>query len=153
MMKFRIGAASSLVIVAGLAGCGTDETAGEAGEMGMSDTGMPSRVAEANYMPSGTYMRESPEGQIMTTPDGMTVYTFDQDTAGASSCYGECAEEWPPVTAPSDAQPFGNLSIIERTDGTRQWAHAGMPLYLYHDDAAPGDTEGDGEGGVWHVVR
>jgi len=153
MMKFRITAASGLVIVAGLAGCAQDESAGEMGEMGMSDTGMPSRVAEANYSPSGTYMRESPAGEIMTTPDGMTVYTFDQDTPGVSNCYGECAEEWPPVVAPADAQPFGQMSIVERTDGTSQWAYNGMPLYLYHDDAAPGDIEGDGEGGVWHVVK
>jgi predicted lipoprotein with Yx(FWY)xxD motif len=153
MMNFRITAASGLVMVAGLAGCASDDYGGEAGEMGMSDTGREARVAETNYMPSGTYMRESPAGQIMTTPEGMTVYTFDEDTADASSCYSECAEEWPPVTAPSDAQPFGQMSIIERTDGTRQWAYNDMPLYLYHDDTAPGDTEGDGEGGVWHVVR
>lgn len=153
MMRLRITAASSLVIVAGLAGCASDENAGEAGEMGMSDMGREARVAEANYMPSGTYMRESPAGQIMTTPDGMTVYTFDQDTPGASSCYGACAEEWPPVIAPSDAQPFGQMSIVERTDGTRQWAYNDMPLYLYHDDTAPGEVEGDGAGGVWHVVQ
>ncbi|WP_162917424.1 COG4315 family predicted lipoprotein [Dongia deserti] len=153
MINFRITAASGLVIVAGLAGCASEDYGGEAGEIGMSDTGMPSRVAEANYMPSGTYMRESPAGEIMTTPEGMTVYTYDADTRGASNCYGECAEEWPPVTAPSDAQAFGQMSIIERTDGTRQWAYNGMPLYLYHDDTAPGDVEGDGEGGVWHVVQ
>ena len=152
MMNFRIAAASGLVVVAGLAGCASDENAGEMGEMGMSDTGREAPVAETNYMPSGTYMRESPAGQIMTTPEGMTVYTFDQDMPGVSSCYGECAQAWPPVTAPSDAQPFGQMSIIARTDGTRQWAYNDMPLYLYHDDTAQGDVEGDGKGGVWHVV-
>jgi predicted lipoprotein with Yx(FWY)xxD motif len=35
----------------------------------------------------------------------------------------------------------------------RQWAYAGKPLYLYDDDDKPGDAEGDGEGGVWHVVK
>jgi predicted lipoprotein with Yx(FWY)xxD motif len=153
MTNFKISAASTLVMVAGLAGCASGEAgeAGEAGEMGTGDTGMMAH--EANYMPSGTYMKSTDAGQAMTTPDGMTVYTYDADTAGASSCYDECAHEWPPVTAPSDAQAFGNMSIVERTDGTRQWAYNGMPLYLYHDDTAPGDAEGDGEGGVWHVVR
>ncbi len=150
MMNRRITAASSLVMVAGLAGCASGE-AGEAGEMGMSDTGMAAH--EANYMPSGTYMKATDAGQAMTTPDGLTVYTFDEDTAGASTCYAECAHEWPPVTAPSGAQAFGNMTIVERTDGTRQWAYSGMPLYLYHDDTAPGDAEGDGKGGVWHVVK
>ena len=135
-------AASGAVIAAGLAGCTTDE-----------HSAMQPPMAEANYMSSGDYMRDSSVGQIMTTPDGMTVYTYDADSPGVSNCYDECAEEWPPVTAASDAQPFGDMSVIERTDGTRQWAHEGKPLYLYHDDSEPGDVEGDGEGGIWHVVK
>jgi predicted lipoprotein with Yx(FWY)xxD motif len=27
------------------------------------------------------------------------------------------------------------------------------PLYHYDDDEKPGDVEGDGENGVWHVVK
>lgn len=142
MTNLKLAAASSLVIAASLAGCSSGH-----------ESGMQHHMAEANYMPSGTYRSNTDVGQAMTTPDGMTVYTFDKDSTGASSCYGECAEEWRPVAAPSSAQAFGNMSIIERTDGTRQWAYSGKPLYLYHDDTAPGDAEGDGEGGVWHVVR
>jgi predicted lipoprotein with Yx(FWY)xxD motif len=141
MMVLKMIAASSAVIAAGLAGCQTGN------DKGMQDT------THANYMPSGNYMRDTAAGRILTTPDGMTVYTFDNDSPGSSSCYGECAEEWPPVTASSEAQPFGEMSIIERTDGTRQWAYDGKPLYFYHDDTAPGEMEGDGEGGVWHVVK
>lgn len=142
MTRLKIIAASTLAIAAGLAGCSMDD--------GMDKQ---DQVMNANYSPSGEYMRESSVGQIMTTPEGMTVYTFDQDSAGTSTCYGDCAEEWPPVTAASDAQAFGEMTIVERTDGTRQWAYDGKPLYLYHDDKAPGDVEGDGEGGVWHVVK
>ena len=43
--------------------------------------------------------------------------------------------------------------LFTRTDGTHQWAYDGKPLYLYDDDDAPGDMEGDGAGGVWHVVK
>jgi len=107
----------------------------------------------ANYMAGGSYMHDSEAGNVMTTPDGMTVYTFDKDSAGASSCYGGCAEEWAPVTADASAQPYGDMTIIARTDGTRQWAYKGMPLYHYDDDSKPGDAEGDGENGVWHVVK
>ena len=28
----------------------------------------------------------------------------------------------------------------------------GRPLYFYIGDAVPGDTNGDGAGGVWHTV-
>src|SRR5918992_1630781 len=130
MTRLRIIAASGLAIAAGLAGC-------------TSDRGMDKQhqMMNATYSPSGDYMRESSVGPIMTTPEGMTVYTFDQDIAGTSTCYGDCAEEWPPVTAAADAQPFGEMTIVERTDGTRQWAYDGKPLYLYHDDKAPGDVE------------
>ena len=102
---------------------------------------------------SATYMRSSADGEILTTPDGRTVYTYDKDSSGVSSCYNECAEKWPPVTAASDARPVGRMTIIERTDGTRQWAYNGMPLYLYQSDSAAGDVTGDDVGGVWHVVR
>ncbi|HEV8392488.1 MAG TPA: hypothetical protein VGQ35_21720 [Dongiaceae bacterium] len=140
MTLLRIIAASGFVLAAGLAGCSSGHD-------------MDHHMMTANYMPSGTYMHESEAGQVMTTPDGMTVYTFDKDTAGMSTCYGGCAEEWAPVTAAADAQAFGKMSIIARTDGTRQWAYDGKPLYHYDDDSKPGDAEGDGSGGVWHVVK
>jgi len=125
-----------------------------AGCSGGHEGGMEHHMMDANYMASGgDYMHDSEAGHILTTPDGMTVYTFDHDKAGASSCYGDCAEEWAPVTAAADAQPFGKMTIVARTDGKRQWAYDGKPLYLYDDDDAPGDAEGDGEGGVWHVVK
>jgi predicted lipoprotein with Yx(FWY)xxD motif len=142
MTFLKIVAASGFVLAAGLAGCSSHH-----GE------GMQHHMANANYMSSGSYMHESEAGQVMTTPEGMTVYTFDKDTAGTSNCNGGCAEEWPPVTAASDAQAFGKMSIVARSDGTRQWAYDGKPLYLYDDDTKPGDAEGDGEGGVWHVVK
>jgi predicted lipoprotein with Yx(FWY)xxD motif len=142
MTLSKIVAASGFVLAVGLAGCSSGH-----------DSGMQHHMANANYMSSGTYMHDSEVGQVMTTPEGRTVYTFDKDTAGTSNCYGDCAEEWMPVTAASDAQPFGKMSIVERSDGTRQWAYDGKPLYLYDDDSMPGDAEGDGSGGVWHVVK
>jgi len=106
-----------------------------------------------DYMESNTYMADSSVGPVMTTPQGMTVYTYDQDTPGVSNCYGECATHWPPVTASAAAQPYGNMTIINRSDGRRQWAYNGRPLYTYVDDTKGGDAMGDKEGGVWHVVQ
>ena len=42
--------------------------------------------------------------------------------------------------------------LVERKDGTKQWAYDGKPLYLWKDDKAPGDTTGDGVGEVWHTA-
>ena len=33
-----------------------------------------------------------------------------------------------------------------------QVTYNGWPLYFYAGDTAPGDTNGQGQGGVWYVV-
>lgn len=135
----------SLFILAGVAGCSSNTY----------DTKKNSHQATnaAYEFSSNSYVHDTAVGTVMTTPQGMTVYTFDKDRGGQSNCYGECAMRWPPVTAASDAQPFGKMSVVERTDGSRQWAYGNKPLYTYHDDMAPGHVEGDDKGGVWHVVK
>ena len=35
-------------------------------------------------------------GTVLTTANGMTLYTYDKDTVGQSSCYGDCAQYWHP---------------------------------------------------------
>ena len=82
----------------------------------------------------------------------MTLYTFDKDSAVTSTCYGDCAVNWPPYLADAGATMDG-LTVIARNDGTQQWAKDGAPLYFWIGDAAPGDTNGDGVGGVWHIAK
>jgi predicted lipoprotein with Yx(FWY)xxD motif len=145
MRNLRTITLFSLIILAGVAGCSSNPF----------DTKKNSdQATNADYeFSSNSYLHDTAVGTVMTTPQGMTVYTFDKDQGGQSNCYGECAMHWPPVTAASDARPFGNMSVVERTDGSRQWAYGSKPLYTYHDDMAPGHVEGDGNGGVWHVVK
>jgi predicted lipoprotein with Yx(FWY)xxD motif len=91
-------------------------------------------------------------GTVLTDENGMTLYTFDKDEPGKSNCSGECAVNWPPAIAAADAEPTGDLTIVERDDGTKQWADEGQPLYTYIKDEKPGDVTGDGVNGVWHAV-
>jgi len=88
-------------------------------------------------------------------PKGMTLYVFSKDVkgSGASSCYGACAKFWPPLDVAPTAQPIGDYTILVRTDGMRQWAYKGQPLYYYAKDAKPGDKIGDGVGGSWAVAK
>jgi predicted lipoprotein with Yx(FWY)xxD motif len=120
-----------------------------------SDTNKSSNQAtNADYMSSNNgYMGNTSIGSVLTNPQGMTVYTFDKDQSGASTCYGECATHWPPVTAGNDVQAYGHMTLVSRNDGQRQWAYDSKPIYTYHDDMMRGDVEGDNVGGVWHVVR
>jgi predicted lipoprotein with Yx(FWY)xxD motif len=68
---------------------------------------------------------------VLTNNAGMTLYTFDKDTAGSgkSECNGPCAANWPPLLAGADARPGGDYTIITRNDGAKQWAWKGKPLY------------------------
>lgn len=89
---------------------------------------------------------------VLVDINGMTLYTFDKDTSGTSNCYDGCAVSWPPVAAIAGDATEGDYSIIERKDGSSQWAYKDQPLYLWISDTQPGDTTGDGVGGVWHVI-
>jgi predicted lipoprotein with Yx(FWY)xxD motif len=47
------------------------------------------------------------------------------------------------------------LGTITRDDGTMQVTYNGWPLYFFHEDAAAGDTNGQGIdefGGLWWLV-
>lgn len=89
---------------------------------------------------------------VLTDANGMTLYTFDNDTAGTSNCYDQCATNWPPLLADADAMAEGDFTIVERTDNTKQWAYKDMPLYLWVKDTSPGETTGDGVNDVWHTA-
>ncbi len=92
---------------------------------------------------------------VLTDSAGMTLYTFDNDPAGAgkSVCNGPCATNWPPLLADAGASASGGYSIITRDDGRRQWAYMGKPLYLWVQDKKPGDRTGDGFRNVWRVAK
>jgi predicted lipoprotein with Yx(FWY)xxD motif len=97
-------------------------------------------------------------GVILVGSNGMTLYIFDRDQAGTSNCSGQCAVTWPPLMIESGdpiapANLAGTLATITRADGGRQVVYNDRPLYFYAGDAQPGDTMGDGVGGIWHVVR
>jgi len=56
------------------------------------------------------------------------------------------------MAADSD-KPAGDLSIVTRDDGKKQWALKGMPLYYWVKDTKPGETTGEGVMGAWHVAK
>lgn len=97
---------------------------------------------------------DASKGDYLAGPTGMTLYTFDKDTAGVSNCTGGCATLWPPyTTASAPATLPAGLTTFARADGSMQFAYKGMPVYYYTPDKNPGDVTGDGYGGVWHLVK
>lgn len=96
-------------------------------------------------------------GDILVGDGGLTVYGFTNDTEARSTCYGACAEAWPPVLVDADwnVSPDLDLGIFattERDDGTLQLVAGKWPLYYFAGDAVPGDVNGQGSGDVWFAV-
>jgi len=102
---------------------------------------------------------DSTLGKILTDGAGRTLYVFTKDTAGASTCYAQCAQNWPPLlTTGSPKASAGSdvdstlLGTTTRTDGMTQVTYKGMPLYYFAKDTAAGDVKGQGVGDVWYAV-
>ena len=98
-------------------------------------------------------------GEIIVDADGKTLYAFTPDTAGESTCYDDCAAQWPPLVV-TDAAAISagtgldaaKLTTVDRTDGTKQLKYGDWPLYYFAGDTAAGDTNGQGLGTKWYVV-
>ena len=91
---------------------------------------------------------------MLTNKAGMTLYTFDRDSAGKSTCNGPCAANWPPLMAQAGDKATGDYTLITRDDGKQQWAYKGKPLYTWVKDQKPGDKTGDGFlNNQWHAAK
>ena len=124
----------------------------------MKSSLLPTLILSLAAIASGAAMAAAPvktAGGMLVNTAGMTLYTFDNDTAGSgkSACNGPCAGLWPPVMAEADAKPEGDMTIIARDDGSKQWAYKGKPVYLYKSDMKAGDATGDNFKNVWHVIK
>jgi predicted lipoprotein with Yx(FWY)xxD motif len=146
-------AALSLAAVALIvAGCG-----------GSSSTSSTSSSQESKAPAAATTVSaaESPElGSVLVNSEGLTVYSFAKDSGTMSSCYGACAEAWPPVLtegAPTSGEGASSsqLGTTKRKDGTTQVTYAGHPLYTFVEDKSPGEANGNGVsafGAEWNAL-
>src|SRR5712692_3313162 len=93
---------------------------------------------------------------ILTNAHGMTLYYRTSDVPPSTVCSGGCAGAWPPLVvsgsgAPTSATSLsGKLTVVADANGN-QVEYNGHPLYTYSADTGPGQTTGEGVGGVWHV--
>jgi predicted lipoprotein with Yx(FWY)xxD motif len=94
-------------------------------------------------------------GPVVTDAEGFTLYRFDGDKPGESTCDGECAAAWPPATVAGEnftAEGVGAVGSIVRKDGSRQLTVGGVPQYRFAKDSKPGETKGQGLQGKWFAT-
>lgn len=100
-------------------------------------------------------------GMVLVDSNGMTLYDFHKDKGTTSSCYGPCAEGWPPMLtegepAVGNGASSSQLGTTERKDGTMQVTYAGHPLYTFVEDKKPGEANGNDVsafGGQWYALK
>ncbi|MDM9620756.1 hypothetical protein [Rhizobium sp. S96] len=98
-------------------------------------------------------MVDTKMGKVMADAKGMTLYTFDKDTAGKSNCDKACLKKWPAFHAAAKSKAEGEWTLVKAADGKEMWAYGGKPLYTFSGDMKGGDMNGEGMGGVWHVAK
>ncbi|MFL5872585.1 MAG: hypothetical protein ACJ75T_03785 [Solirubrobacterales bacterium] len=99
-------------------------------------------------------------GIILVDLSGHTLYTFEKDRGGKSTCYGSCAKTWPPALTEGKPRAGGaalpaKVGATKRKDGTVQLTYAGHPLYRYSQDRSA-EINGNGVesfGGEWYAIR
>lgn len=76
-----------------------------------------------------------PRGRLLTTIEGFSVYTWDNDEPNKSNCGEACQQTWEPMLAGVSApQSRGDWGVIERSPGVWQWTYRQKPLYALIGD-------------------
>ncbi|MEM8534635.1 MAG: hypothetical protein AAGF95_27580 [Chloroflexota bacterium] len=138
-----------------------DENAGDTNGQGVGEVWyiVKAETAFVSEDPVNVLLGENEDlGALLTDGDGNTLYRFLNDSAEMDVCYDGCANAWPPLLVGGDAPTAGEgvtgeLGTITRRDGNRQVTYNGIPLYFFANDEDAGDTNGQGVGEVWYIVK
>lgn len=82
-------------------------------------------------------------GQYLADSSGNALYTYGADSSGVSNCSGSCLYSWPVYSASNAPSTLSaNVTVITRSDNSKQYAYKGMPLYTFSGDSV-GQVTGD----------
>jgi predicted lipoprotein with Yx(FWY)xxD motif len=146
-----------------LAGCGSSSSSSSSTAASAPASSTTQSTAASTGTGAGEIVLSKHDklGTILAAgPKKMTVYLFESDTPSSSSCSGECAKAWPPVTTSGAPTAAGgavgaDLGALTRSDGTKQVTYKGHPLYFFEKDGDAGDAYGQGSkafGAGWYVL-
>jgi predicted lipoprotein with Yx(FWY)xxD motif len=106
-------------------------------------------------LPAGVQVKEIPDAAAFGLVDhrGYTLYEFlGGERSEAERCALSWCKDWHPFIAAQLAEPIGDFSPVERSDGIRQWAYKKRLLYTYALDLAPGYANGVGVDQRWGLA-
>jgi predicted lipoprotein with Yx(FWY)xxD motif len=145
-MRFNLTTGAFLVAAAlCLAACGnagSNDDGSQAGQPGVVTTARNAQLDQT----------------VLVDRAGKTLYALTAEKNGRFICTDKtCLSLWRPLTVATAATPQGtvaSLGTIKRPDGAFQVTYKGRPLYTFVQDAARGDSKGEGfrDVGVWHAV-
>jgi predicted lipoprotein with Yx(FWY)xxD motif len=103
---------------------------------------------------------QSKLGRILVDAHGRSLYLFEKDSRGKSSCNGACATAWPPLIASGKPRAGAGvkttlLGRTKRKDGRWQATYKRHPLYRFVKDTKKDQTNGEGVdafGAEWYLV-
>ncbi|MCX3060804.1 COG4315 family predicted lipoprotein [Streptomyces beihaiensis] len=166
-------AATAVLLAAALSGC-SNSSKNSNSSSNNSSSSSPSVSLAPNSTPGATTpgatnpqtsgaevgLLSGDLGKYLVGKNGRTLYLFEADKSGTSSCYGGCADAWPPLETSSkpmaqNGVKAGLLGTTTRKDGKKQVTYDKHPLYYYRGDTKAGDTTGQGLnqfGAKWYVL-
>jgi predicted lipoprotein with Yx(FWY)xxD motif len=170
-MRIRWWAAPGIAAAAALlAACGSSSASGS-GSGTASSTSAPAAASSApassapaaaatpSTSAAGLKTAKTAKGTVLVTAQGFAVYMFAIDTPTKSNCDATCLKFWPALTgmptAAAGSGLTGKFGTITGTGGITQATYDGHPLYLFADDKAPGQVNGNGintSGGLWYAL-
>jgi predicted lipoprotein with Yx(FWY)xxD motif len=121
--------------------------------------GHPANAGRSTAASPLMQVRHTHAGTVLANSHGFTVYYYlvDKRGSGRSNCTGGCASVWPPVIGPvripAGVKLPGAVGYIKRAGGARQLTIGGWPIYTYVGDSAPGQSNGEGIGHIWYVIK
>jgi predicted lipoprotein with Yx(FWY)xxD motif len=158
-------AALALIGVLAMAGCGSSgnsssSSSGGAYGGGEETTSKPAAETSSEGAPV-TVGTAKGVGKVLVDSNGMTLYYFQKDQNGESTCYGACEQGWPPLTTEGAPQAgegamASKLGTTKRKDGTVQVTYNKWPLYTFVEDKKPGEDNGTDSkafGASWYPLH
>jgi predicted lipoprotein with Yx(FWY)xxD motif len=156
--NLRFVAIAALAAIAFAACSSSSKTASTATNAPTSTTAAPATTTPAGPATTSPVTASAPTaatvsianskfGKILVDSKGMTLYVDENDKPGAPACTAACLQAWPPLVAPAtptygagvDAAKYSTVTL---SDGTKQLAVGGFPLYTWTADKVPGDVTG-----------